>query len=376
MLKKMPIRLRLTVLSVLLLTLCCVGLTGILNFSANKMANVIEAVPVTPAIPLDADGKPLASNPGPVELAPLAPSERSQSARSAFFLQSIAAMALVTAIGGGLTYWIAGEALRPLQELSREMKNRTVHNLSKSLPVPQSHDEIADLTISFNEMSGKLGDIFAMQKRFSQSAAHELRTPLAVLKTKVDVFQKRTDHTPEDYDKLLSVVTDHTDRLSELVKNLLDLTNMDRLPCGEEIDLRSLLFSVAEELTPLAQEQGVTIAVDGEEMALFGNKTLLHRAFYNLTENAVKYNTPNGRVSISLGKTPGVVTIADTGIGIPKEMRALIFEPFFRVDSSRSRKMGGAGLGLATVKAIIEKHHGRIDLLENPAGGTIFEIHL
>ena len=378
MLKKMPIRLRLTALSVLLLTLCCVGLTGVLNFSANKMANVIEATPVTPATAIGADGTPTDAAPGTMGMVPMMPSENSQAARSAFFVQSLFAMALVIVVGGGLTYLIAGKALRPLQELSSQMKNRTVHNLSERLPVPESRDEIADLTVSFNEMSTKLGDIFAMQKRFSQSAAHELRTPLTVLKTKVDVFKKRTDHTAADYDKLLTVITDQTNRLSDLVKDLLDLANMDALNCDEQIGLKLLLCGVSEELSPLAAEKGITITIAGEALDILGNESLLHRAFYNLIENAIKYNTPNGTIAIavSCGEAQGKVTIADTGLGIPAEMRTLIFEPFFRIDKSRSRKMGGAGLGLATVKAIVEKHHGQIAVLENSMGGTIFEITL
>lgn len=373
MMKKMPIRMRLTALSVLLLTICCIGLTVILNFSANRMADIIEATPMTPAVEAT-DG---AAAP-PAAMAPLTPSEGSQAARDKFQYQSILYMALIIVTGGGFTYYMTGKALRPLQELSSQMKSRTVHNLSEELAVPQSRDEIADLTVSFNQMSHKLDEAFAMQKRFSQSAAHELRTPLTVLKTKVDVFKKKREHTPQEYDKLLSVITTHTDRLSELVKDLLDLTNMDELNCDEQIELMSLLAGVAKELAPLAMEKQIIITVEGEKKEVAGNRSLLHRAFYNLVENAIKYNIENGAVKITVLEEHknGFVTVSNTGIGIPAEMRKLVFEPFFRVDKSRSRQMGGVGLGLTTVKSIVEMHNGQITVSENPAGGTVFKVTL
>lgn len=376
MLKKISIRARLTILSILTLIVCCVGLTIILNISANRMADVIEATPVTPAI--DTNNTLSALMPPTVDMIPLNPSKESQVARTNFLYQSILYMLLVVATGGGITYFVAGKALVPLRELSNQMKNRTIHNLSEELPVPESNDEISDLTDAFNQMSNKLDEAFAMQKRFSQSAAHELRTPLTVLKTKVDVFNKKKEHTADEYDKLLSVITTHTDRLAELVMDLLDLTNMDALDCNEQIELKALLIDITQELTHLAGKKNIVVAVEGTEKDVLGNKSLLHRAFYNLIENAIKYNTMNGEVHIHVADAQGqgLVTVSDTGIGIPMEFQELIFEPFFRVDKSRSRQMGGAGLGLATVRTIIEKHNGSITVGTNEAGGSCFTIQL
>lgn len=386
MLNKISIRLRLTILNVILLTICCVVLTIILNFSANRMANVIEATVVTPAIQVEQDtdsaNTELNTQLNPDTAAnstmPSASTRNSQAARQIFLYQSIFYMILLLVIGGFLTYYISGKALKPLHILSRQMRNCTVHNLSEDLMVPETHDEIADLTRSFNEMSNKLNDAFAMQKRFSQSAAHELRTPLTVLKTKVDVFKKKNDHTPEEYSKLLSIISAHTNRMSDLVKELLDLTNMDALVCDQRIEANELLIDAAEELSPLAKEKNIYITVSGEAPILTGNKNLLHRAFYNVIENAVKYNVENGMVEITISTWEGntAITIKDHGIGIPIEMQPLIFEPFFRVDKSRSRKMGGAGLGLSIVKSIIEKHNGTISVSDHQGGGTIFEILL
>ena len=377
MIRKISIRLRLTIINVLLLTCCCIGLTFILNISANQMADIIEATPLTPAQTMDS----ATSQPAQNDFESMPPSigtEASQSARSTFLQNSIFYMIFVVIIGGLLTYCLSGIALKPLHELSKQMKNITVHNLSENLPVPNSHDEVADLTCTFNEMSSKLDDAFSMQKRFSQSAAHELRTPLTVLKTKVDVFNKKNVHTAQEYDALLCVIAKHTNRLSDLVKNLLDLTNMDAIAHSERIALKPLLTDIADELSMLAHEKHISIAIQGGEQTVQGNQTLLHRAFYNLLENAIKYNHENGHVDIrvSTDNTQCVVTFSDTGIGIPEDLYTRIFDPFYRVDASRSRQMGGAGLGLSIVKTIVEKHHGQINVQANPSRGTIFTVTL
>lgn len=378
MMKKMSIRLRLTILSIFLLIFCCIGLTVILNYSANRMADVIEAVPVTPAVEFGAKITPSMQVTTAIDMETLMPSETSQAARNRFLYQSFAYAGMIIVLGGVLTYYVSGKALRPLQELSAQMKNRTVHNLSQELPLPQSKDEIADLTRSFNEMSGKLDEAFAMQKRFAQSAAHELRTPLAVIKTKVDVFEKKQIHTPEEYHKLVTVITTYINRLSDLVKDLLNLSNMDALDCDEQIELKKMLFDVVHELSSLAAEKKLAITMEGIEKEIVGNKSLLHRAFYNLIENAIKYNVEGGTVRISVMTNENQVTIAvsDSGIGIPSELGEQIFEPFFRVDKSRSRQMGGAGLGLPMVKAVVDKHHGILKWSENPGGGSVFTITL
>lgn len=374
MLKRMSIRLRLTVLSVLLLTVCCVGLTVILNISANNMADVIEATPLSPAATVGEENQNNAENSSLIKST--ATSEDSQVARKDFLHQSILYMVFVVLLGGGLTYLISGSALKPLHNLSMQMKNRTVHNLSEALEIPLSQDEIADLTCSFNEMSQKLDTAFLMQKNFSQSAAHELRTPLAVVKTKLDVFKKKPSHTKEEYDKLLEVISTHTSRLSNLVKDLLELTNTDALEYNHTLNVKLLFREVADELSTLAEEKNVTITLTGNDHIVHGNNSLLRRAFYNLVENAIKYNYENGKVDIVLSAEDihTKIEIRDTGIGIPIELKELVFEPFFRVDKSRSRQMGGAGLGLSIVKSIIDNHGGKISVEENTPSGTIFTI--
>lgn len=372
--KAISLRARLTALSVLLLALCCMGLTLALNFSAYDMAGEIEATAVQPALPADSGAVPPVPEQTDVGHS-LTLSVPSQQARTAFSKTSLLYMLLIIAAGGGLTYVLVGRALKPLKRLSEHMKTCTAGDLSRQLPLPQPRDEIAELTDAFNQMTGKLDQSFAMQRRFAQSAAHELRTPLTVLRTKLEVFQKRTGRSREEYDRLLETVAAQTGRLSELVKELLELAELDREMEQGPVALLGLLEQVRRELAPLAEEHQIELTVEGEEQTVTGNRTLLARVFFNLLENAVKYNRPGGSVHAALSPG-GVVTVSDTGPGVPEELRELIFEPFYRVDKSRSRQMGGAGLGLSTVKAIVERHGGSVEVDEAPEGGCRFTVRL
>lgn len=378
---KLSMRIRITVLNVLLLTVCCVGLTLILNLSANKMADVLEATPVMPSMEIGEDGLPIPNQQSDaIQMTPIVPSENSKLARTNFLYRSIFYMITIVLSGGVITYYIAGKALKPLSELSEQMKNLTVHNLSENLLVPQSNDEIAELTVSFNQMSNKLDDAFAMQKRFSESAAHELRTPLTVLKTKIDVFNKKGNRTNEEYTKLIEVFSANTNRLSNLVNDLLSLTNILEVNLNDEIVLSTVFKEIIEEVTTLLSDKNIAISLfdNTNKGILSGNKNLLHKAFYNLVENAIKYNVENGSIEISLDMQgdKNIISIKDSGISIPDEMKDLILEPFFRVDKSRNRKIAGSGLGLSTVKTILDKHKGEITVLDNPSGGNIFKITL
>lgn len=217
-----------------------------------------------------------------------------------------------------------------------------------------------------------------MQKRFSQNAAHELRTPLSVIKTKLDVFKKKSNRTKEEYETLLTIIERYVERLSNLVQELLELTNIDALEYTQTIHIKAILKEVVEELSIPTKEKNIKISLIGEEQSLQGNADLMYRAFYNLVENAIKYNIENGSIEIELINIENdiKVLIKDTGIGIAYKVRNLIFEPFFRVDKSRSRKLGGAGLGLSIVKSIIEQHQGKISVSDSIYGGTCFIIIL
>lgn len=380
MLKKMPIRLRLTVMTVTLLTVCCVGLTLILNLSADRMATKIDATLVLPAKEIGEDGSFNDSFQAPASsLVPTVPSDDSQKARVDFRMESIIYMLLVVVGGGLLTYYISGKALKPLDTLNGQVKNINVHNLSETLSVPPTKDEIAELTVTFNEMTDKLDNVFTMQGRFSANAAHELRTPLAVLQTKVDVFKKKADHTKEEYDALISVIEKQTNRLRGLVDNLLDMTNMDVIGEQSSIYVKDMFEDIILELSHIAKDNHVTLSLDCDHSVVFGNTDLLYRAFYNLVENGIKYNIDGGTVEVivnRLSKEQVLIQIKDTGIGIDEKDKVDIFEPFYRIDKSRSRQMGGAGLGLSIVDSIIKKHNGMLTVTDNENGGTCFNIIL
>ncbi|KOS62114.1 HAMP domain-containing histidine kinase [Lysinibacillus agricola] len=378
MFKKMPIRLRLTVMMVILLTICCVGLTLILNFSAGIMATRIDAAVLSPAQVVGEDSNIIDNLQTPSNAMMTTPSEDVQEARTDFQIKSVFYLLLVIVGGGILTYYVSGKVLKPLDTLNSQIKNRTVHNLSETMDIPPTNDEIAELTQSFNEMTDKLNDAFMMQSRFSASAAHELRTPLAVLKAKVDVFKKKHTHSTEEYIALISVFEKQTQRLSELVRSLLDMTNMNVGFENETICLKDVLEDIVSELSHIANEKNVTLYLDCADAVVYGNIDLLYQAFYNLVENGIKYNIDGGKVMIKVksDKKQIIVDIKDTGIGIPDEEKKNIFEPFYRVDKSRSREMGGSGLGLSIVQSIINKHNGKITVTDNKNGGTWFKIIL
>nr|WP_102710985.1 HAMP domain-containing sensor histidine kinase [Paenibacillus castaneae] len=380
MLKKMPIRLRLTVMTVALLTVCCVGLTLILNLSADTMAARIDAATVLPAKEISDNGQVDESPqlPSSSIITPV-PSDDSEQARMDFKIKSIIYMILIIVGGGFLTNYISGKALKPLHTLNGQVKNINVHNLSETLAVPPTKDEIAELTVTFNEMTDKLNNAFMMQGRFSANAAHELRTPLAVLQTKVDVFKKKRDHTIEEYNALISVIEKQTYRLRGLVGNLLEMTNMKDNGEQSSIYLKDIFEDIISELSHIAKDKHVTLSLDCNNSIVTGNTDLLYRAFYNLVENGIKYNIDGGSVEVNvyrLSKEQVSIKIKDTGIGITDNNKKNIFEPFYRVDKSRSRQVAGAGLGLSIVDSIIKKHKGTLTVTNNENGGTCFNVIL
>lgn len=377
MFKKLPLRWRLTFITALLITVCCIGLTVVLNFSAYRLVNSIDAAVIT--TPAQGIGDAPISNAENSEMVHSMDAENLQQAKQGYRTESIIYTIIAVLIGSALTYYISGKALRPVKALNQKVKNMNVHNLSQTLEVPPTKDEISELTQSFNEMTHKLEEAFLMQQRFSASAAHELRTPLAVLQTKIDVFNKKEQHTVEEYNALVSVMEKQTIRFRGLVSNLLDMTNMDDDYEQQVILLSDLFEDIFDELSHTANEKHVTLSMQCDENSVYGNADLLYRAFYNLVENAMKYNVQSGKVEVSAyscGESKVEVSIKDTGIGIPDHLKKHIFEPFYRVDKSRSRKMGGAGLGLSIVDSIIKKHNGTVMVSNNESSGTCFTVML
>lgn len=383
MIKKLSLRWRLTLIISVLLAVCCIGLTFILNFSAYRMAETIEATQMTPAKTVGEEEtiveEGIVGAEGITGYPPLDMNQDVNYAEVNFRMESILYAMIIILAGGGLTYYLSGKALKPLKHLNEQVKSINAHNLSSTLDVPPTKDEIAELTGSFNNMTDQLNAAFEMQQRFSASAAHELRTPLTVLQTKVDVFKKKNEHTRAEYHTLITVIEKQTSRLRGLVGNLLDMSNMDEIIQQNNITTEDLFEDIIFELSGIAKEKNVQLSLNGDNSVIHGNIDLLYRAFYNLVENGIKYNVNGGSVTIGVSGRSAekiLITVKDTGIGISEIDKKNIFEPFYRVDKSRSREMGGAGLGLSIIETIVKKHKGTITVSDNETGGTCFTVTL
>ena len=290
---------------------------------------------------------------------------------------SLIISALLALLGGVATYFISGHALRPINEFSDKIEEVQAQNLADSQIEENKIKELNQLSVSYNKMLERLQDAFEVQRQFTANAAHELRTPLSLMQVQLDLYHS-TQHPGSDADTLqmIKMVTEQNDRLSKMVKTLLDMSELQTVGRDEQIIMDDLVDEVLEDLEPLAQEKNIKLIGKCKDIMMVGSDILIYRLVYNLVENAIKYNHSGGQVTVTAYKeqTHIYLSVADTGSGIPKELRERVFEPFFRVDKSRSRKLGGVGLGLALVHEIVRVHDGSITVKSNPSGGTIFEV--
>lgn len=290
---------------------------------------------------------------------------------------SLIISALLAILGGVATYFISGHALKPLREFSDKIEEVQVQNLADSRIEESKIKELNQLSVSYNKMLERLQDAFEVQRQFTANAAHELRTPLSLMQVQLDLYHS-TQHPGSDADtlKMIKMVTEQNDRLSKMVKTLLDMSELQTVGRDEQIIMDDLVDEVLEDLEPLAQEKNIKLIGKCKDITMVGSDILIYRLVYNLVENAIKYNHSGGQVTVTAYKEQKHIylSVADTGSGIPKELRERVFEPFFRVDKSRSRKLGGVGLGLALVHEIVRVHDGSITVKSNPSGGTIFEV--
>ena len=290
---------------------------------------------------------------------------------------SLIISALLAILGGVATYFISGHALKPLREFSDKIEEVQVQNLADSRIEESKIKELNQLSVSYNKMLERLQDAFEVQRQFTANAAHELRTPLSLMQVQLDLYHS-TQHPGSDADTLqmIKMVTEQNDRLSKMVKTLLDMSELQTVGRDEQIIMDDLVDEVLEDLEPLAQEKNIKLIGKCKDITMVGSDILIYRLVYNLVENAIKYNHSGGQVTVTAYKEQKHIylSVADTGSGIPKELRERVFEPFFRIDKSRSRKLGGVGLGLALVHEIVRVHDGSITVKSNPSGGTIFEV--
>ena len=290
---------------------------------------------------------------------------------------SLIISALLAFLGGVATYFISGHALKPISEFSDKIEEVQAQNLANSRIEENTVKELNQLSVSYNKMLERLSDAFEVQRQFTANAAHELRTPLALMQVQLDLYNS-TRHPGNDADTLQTIrmVTEQNGRLSKMVKTLLDMSELQTVGRDEKIIVDALVDEVLADLEPLAQEKSIKLIGKCKAATMVGSDILIYRLVYNLVENAIKYNHAGGQVTVTADQKEKQVylSVADTGSGIPEELRERVFEPFFRVDKSRSRELGGVGLGLALVREIVRVHDGSITVKSNPSGGTIFEV--
>lgn len=389
------LQLKLTLLLSLLMIVSCILMYFFISHSAVSGMDGLQNYMIK-VDPQDGDS-PITFNVDPKALFPQFEQEI-QETKEAFLLRSVIATTIIILLSSVCTYFLTKKTLTPLQKLTSEVSQIQAQNLSTQLAVPNSKDEIAQLTSSFNEMLTRLDNAFSTQKQFSANAAHELRTPLAVLQTNLEVFEKKQEPEMVEYQQLFTMIKEQTARLSQLVGTLLDMTNLKSVPRTDHVSLEELVDEVFCDLDPVAEKAGISIHFDDSSSQdwhtdvhtpdasalnnnirnITGSYVLLYRAVYNLVENAIKYNRPNGSVTVSVKEKNGqaMILVKDTGIGISPENQKKIFDPFFRVDKSRSRAMGGAGLGLALVDSIAREHGGSVKVLESNEKGSIIALML
>ena len=389
------LQLKLTLLLSLLMIVSCVLMYFFISHSAVSGMDGLQNYMIK-VDPQDGDS-PITFNVDPKALFPQFEQEI-QETKEDFLLRSVIATTIIILLSSVCTYFLTKKTLTPLQKLTSEVSQIQAQNLSTQLAVPNSKDEIAQLTSSFNEMLARLDNAFSTQKQFSANAAHELRTPLAVLQTNLEVFEKKQEPEMVEYQQLFTMIKEQTARLSQLVGTLLDMTNLKSVPRTDQVTLEELVDEVFCDLDPVAEKAGISIHFDDSSSQdwhtdvhtpdasalnnnirnITGSYVLLYRAVYNLVENAIKYNRPNGSVTVSVKEKNGqaMILVKDTGIGISPENQKKIFDPFFRVDKSRSRAMGGAGLGLALVDSIAREHGGSVKVLESNEKGSIIALML
>lgn len=378
--KKLSIQWRLTIITTLFIALICGCLTLFIYKSGvyyiDSLQDTVDAQ--------NEDG----SKDGSEEIYISIPDEKWQDFANDFSIQvynnkadyrktSLILSALMALLGGVITFFISGHALKPISEFSDKIEKVQAQNLAASRIEENKVKELNQLSISYNKMLERLSESFETQRQFTANAAHELRTPLAVMQVQLDLYNA-TEHPDNDEcsQKTLKMVTEQNERLSKMVKTLLDMSELQTVARDEEIALDALVEEVFADLEPLAQKKDITLTGNCEALTMTGSDILIYRLVYNLVENAIKYNHSDGNVTVTVAKKDQniIFSVADTGNGIPEALKNRIFEPFFRIDKSRSRALGGVGLGLALVYEIVRVHNGNITVKDNPAGGTIFEI--
>lgn len=378
--KKMSLQWRLTIITTLLIAMICGSLTIFIYkngvYYIDSLQNTVDAKSE------DNNEK------NPDEIYISIPDEEWNNFAKNFSIQvynnkadykksSLLFSTLLSLLGGVITFFISGHALKPLCDFSKKIEEVQAQNLSDSRIEENKFSELNQLSVSYNKMLERLSEAFKLQRQFTANAAHELRTPLAVMQLQIDLYNS-SKHPNNDTSaqQTISMITEQTERLIKMVRTLLDMSELQTIARDEEIAISALVEEVLADLEPLAQEKGINLIEKCDNVLLMGSDILIYRLVYNLVENAIKYNFSGGTVTVNATQQNSQLhlTVEDTGNGIPEELKERIFEPFFRLDKSRSRELGGVGLGLALVREIVRVHNGSILVKNNANSGTTFEV--
>lgn len=375
--KHISLRWKLTLMTAFMVVTACLAISFFISRSAilymDEIGNsAIAILPNTDIPTTNSDEIKVVLNPKSVV------ADTVKNTQIEFWIKSLAITLIITLTVSFLMYLIVGYALYPLRELTSQIEDIQAKNLKEPILSKSNSTEIERLTLAFNRLLLRLEETFATQRQFSANAAHELRTPLAVMSTKFEVFEKNKDPDEADYKEAINMARNQTDRLSHVIDILLEMTELQSAPKSDSISLSEISEEVICDLVAVADKKHISLIQEDGEARLTGSDTLVYRAIYNLIENAIKYNKEDGKVSVAITEDEDFakVIITDTGSGIAKEDWDKIFEPFFRVDKSRSRSMGGAGLGLALVKEIAVRHGGDVKVIESSDRGSSIELSL
>lgn len=375
--KHLSLRWKLTLMTAFMVVTACLAISFFISRSAilymDEIGNsAIAILPNTDIPTTTTDEIQVVLNPKSVV------ADTVKNTQIEFWIKSLAITLIITLTVSFLMYLIVGYALYPLRELTLKIEDIQAKNLKEPILSKSNSTEIERLTLAFNRLLLRLEETFATQRQFSANAAHELRTPLAVMSTKFEVFEKNKNPDEADYKEAIGMARSQTDRLSHVIDILLEMTELQSAPKSDSISLSEITEEVICDLVAVAEKKSISLVQDDGEARLTGSDTLVYRAIYNLIENAIKYNKEGGTVSVAITDDENFakVIITDTGSGIAKEDWDRIFEPFFRVDKSRSRSMGGAGLGLALVKEIAVRHGGDVKVIESSNKGSSIELSL
>ena len=375
--KHLSLRWKLTLMTAFMVVTACLAISFFISRSAilymDEIGNsAIAILPNTDIPTTTTDEIQVVLNPKSVV------ADTVKNTQIEFWIKSLAITLIITLTVSFLMYLIVGYALYPLRELALKIEDIQAKNLKEPILSKSNSTEIERLTLAFNRLLLRLEETFATQRQFSANAAHELRTPLAVMSTKFEVFEKNKNPDEADYKEAIGMARSQTDRLSHVIDILLEMTELQSAPKSDSISLSEITEEVICDLVAVAEKKSISLVQDDGEARLTGSDTLVYRAIYNLIENAIKYNKEGGKVSVAITEDESFakVIITDTGSGIAKEYWDRIFEPFFRVDKSRSRSMGGAGLGLALVKEIAVRHGGDVKVIESSNKGSSIELSL